>query len=433
MIYVQIFFGIIFLGFILFLARRYWPSNTGSFNFDQLNTYWDKKWFRVTVGVILINLSFIIFPLTRGWWYTQWSTYWYLLLPIHLIIGIGASMIPDNPRNPADQKIGRWVFRLGIVCLLFYLGGDRLFEKKTEVARVPKINAGEVVETGWGFRSDLLNILKSWFPEKNTVYLHQLTPYSREVAEKSMAFWRSQKDIPKDQQELMIAIEWHESKFRQVGDDGNAFRGVNPKDVCSMMINETAWLKKSLTLGSEYSLETLEGCLNMSLLIYRERGASEWTSYDKAVAMLASKPEGFDVIQIALTPEMRREQPVTERPELAEAPEAKPEIPAPTPPTPEVLEVSNTDSKEACEQYPFDAPVGDVWKHFNVGDKKVHLKIGGPIYLNNGVGETLTLDVHERFDVNWKTDYVRISARSERYDGAPNPIRSKVIVYICPA
>lgn len=425
MIYLQVFFGLIFAGAILFLAMSYWPSTTGLPNFGQLGKYWKEKWFRVTVGVILLNLAFFIFPLTRGWWLTQWSTYWYLLIPIHLIIGIGASMVPDNPRNPADQKIGRWVFRLGVVCLLFYLGGDRLFEKNTD----DKAEMRVVLKQDNWFQKQW----KSWFPRTKTVYMYQLTPYSREVAEQSMAFWRSQNDIPEAERELMIAIEWHETKFRQIGDDGKAFRGENPKDVCAMQVNETAWGKRSLALGPEYSLETLEGCLNMSLVIYKERGADEWTSYKKAVAMLASKPEGFDSIQIALTPEIRREQPATEKTELAKNLEAQIETSVETPATtPEVLEVSNTkESKEECAQYPFVAPVGNVWKHFNVGDRKVHLNIFGPIYLDNGVGGILRLDVHDRFDVDWETDYIRISARSERYDGAPNPIPSNVTVHIC--
>lgn len=83
--------------------------------------------------------------------------------------------------------------------------------------------------------------------------------------------------LPYSEAVALVARAQEESGFRQFNDDGSILRGeVNPKDVCAFQINEDYWLEKAKELG--HDIYTLNGCIEMALVIYKERGLDAWNT-----------------------------------------------------------------------------------------------------------------------------------------------------------
>lgn len=77
-------------------------------------------------------------------------------------------------------------------------------------------------------------------------------------------------DIP-----IMSSVAYCESRFRQVDEDGNLFRGeVNSADVGVMQVNEYYHLAQSIKLG--YDIHTLEGNLAYARWLYNKEGTTPW-------------------------------------------------------------------------------------------------------------------------------------------------------------
>lgn len=87
----------------------------------------------------------------------------------------------------------------------------------------------------------------------------------------------AQEWIPYKDKVGLIARAQEESGFRQFNDDGTILRGeVNNHDVCAFQINEDYWLEKAKELG--FNIYTLDGCIQMALAIYKERGLDAWNT-----------------------------------------------------------------------------------------------------------------------------------------------------------
>jgi hypothetical protein len=83
--------------------------------------------------------------------------------------------------------------------------------------------------------------------------------------------------IPYKDKVGLVARAQEESGFVQFNDDGTVLRGkVNPKDVCAFQINEDYWLEKAKELG--HDIYTLDGCIQMALVIYKERRFKDWNT-----------------------------------------------------------------------------------------------------------------------------------------------------------
>ena len=72
-------------------------------------------------------------------------------------------------------------------------------------------------------------------------------------------------------------IAWCESRMRQLGKDGQIFRGVvNPDDVGVMQINTRYHEDKAVSMNMD--LYTLNGNLSYAKYLYQKEGTAPWAS-----------------------------------------------------------------------------------------------------------------------------------------------------------
>lgn len=260
------------------------------------------KWVRNLVSVIALYAVIYLIPETKWWIRSVWIDHpWWLVLLAHLLIVWGYLILPDNPKNPSDRKLARWVIRFGTVLLLITFGLP-WFTQPLRDGKVLKITRkGYWFSYEWTFQvanTFSKTSLAKRLPEGGSMN----SPEAQKLYDIIMSTELARLS-PTTAQELFITCGL-ESGYRQFEKDGKTpligkYKNGTPNGAIGVcQVKPEFWgeiaEKRTQDTGVDHSLETLEGQGRMSVWIAMNEPdwRSKWELNPSARQILSEMPKG---------------------------------------------------------------------------------------------------------------------------------------------
>lgn len=262
------------------------------------------KWARVLGSVIALYAVIYFIPQTHWWIRWVWvDHHWWLVLLAHILIVWGYMILPENPLNPADRRLARWVVRAATILLLITFGGieyvvDPLVEGKMIMMKwkgyLPRFSWYLPVDAPKGMAPNV-GVLPTSVMSNATAQRTYEIIMSSELARRNH----------NDALALFVACG-KESGYRQFEDDGetpligrNEDAEKTPNGaIGNCQIKPEFWGEKANDLTkatkTDYRLETLDGNTRMAVWIAlnEPKWKEKWSTMAEAEAIVAKVNQG---------------------------------------------------------------------------------------------------------------------------------------------